>query len=123
MLTKFIKFSLLLSVFIFNSCNVLIDNILDDDDKIEHGYFCDQTVLINSFSKTVNPCTYSITYTMQYELNQKGIFKLNFKNSKGSYYKTTKIIEINKGNHQVNVQIDDCNIKDELVGVCFMIYK
>ena len=124
MLTKCIKFSFFLSLLFFSSCDVLIDNILDnDDDNIEHGYFCDETVQINAFSKTVNPCTYTITYTKKYGLDQKGIFKLNFKNNKSSYYKTTKIYEIKEGNHQINVQIDDCNTTDELTGVCFMIYR
>lgn len=122
MSTKFIKYSVLASCFFLFSCDFIYENyILNDDDEF-HGWSCDPSVLIHSFDKAVNPCTYSIKYTNEFS-ETKGKFQVSFKDANKSYHLYSNEITLSKGQQTINIFLERCNFKDKITAVCFMTYR
>lgn len=112
---KYIRFSLLSVLCLFNSC-------ITDEDGIK-SYLCSTDVHILNFKKTTHQCKYSITLNNTDNRSLKGQFQLTFKDSKKKYVLSSKEYSINSGNQQIMLSIDQCNFTDDLVDVCFAVLK
>ena len=105
MSTKFIKFSVLTFCLILCSCDFIYDNYLSNEEEEFHGWVCNQSITIVGYSKSINPCTYTVNYTNDY-YEMKGRFQISFKNNKNSYHLYSNEVVISKGQQSIHLLID-----------------